>query len=271
METGLAGKSVLVTGATANIGRAIAFAFAGEGCRLGVVGRDAQRGTAICEELREAGAGDAVWHAADVTDLSAVTEMVAAVTDRLGPVEVLVNNVGGNCDVGLFTDSHPPDWDREIALNFTSTLNCTHSVLPSMIRRSTGRIINIGSTSGIVGDPALAIYSAMKGAVHAFTKVLAKEVGQQGITVNAIAPYGTAPDDIERDTSAGSRWRPGELMTQLLDTKGDVMAVMARKTLLERQLAKPSEVAAAAVYLASDAAAFVTAQVLCVDGGTLVA
>jgi 2-hydroxycyclohexanecarboxyl-CoA dehydrogenase len=271
LETGLAGRTVVVTGATANIGRAIALAFAAEGSNVVVVGRDDVQGGRVCDQSMERGAKDTLWCAADVTDREQVLAMVAAVRDRFRGVDVLVNNVGGNVDIDPFVDSDPATWEQDIALNITSTLNCTHAVLPGMIERSHGRIVNIGSTSGIVGDPNLAVYSAMKGAVHAFTRVLAKEVGKHGITVNAIAPYGTLPDGPEHDVSSGSRFHPQGLFAQALATKGDLMGAMARKTVLERQFARPPEIGAAAVYLASDAAAFVTAQVLGVDGGTLVA
>ncbi len=271
MDTGLTGRTVVVTGATANIGRAIALAFAAEGSTIVVVGRDHVQGRRVCEQSMERGAKDTLWCAADVTDRGQVLTMVGAVHDRFGAVDVLVNNVGGSVDVDAFVDSDPATWERDIALTIRSTLNCTHAVLPAMIERSHGRIINIGSTSGIVGDPNMAVYSAMKGAVHAFTKVLAKEVGKHGITVNAIAPYGTLPDDPEHDVSSGSRFHPQGLFAQLLASKGELMGAIARKTVLERQFARPSEIGAAAVYLASDAAAFVTAQVLCVDGGTVIA
>lgn len=271
MDTGLGGRTVIVTGGTANIGRSIALAFADEGSNVVLVGRDESQGEKVCGELARRGAGEALWCPADVTDREQVASMVAAALDTFGRVDVLVNNVGGNLDLDPFVESDPETWQREITLNFSSTLNCTHRVLPAMMQQRNGRIINIGSTSGLVGDPMLAVYSAMKGAIHAFTKVLAKEVGKSGITVNAIAPYGTLPDDWASDTSAGSRWRPDGLMTRLMATKGELMAGMARNTLLERQYAKPAEIGAAAVYLASEAAAFVTAQILCVDGGTQIA
>ncbi|CAI7973543.1 SDR family oxidoreductase [Frankia sp. Hr75.2] len=271
METGLDGRTAVVTGGNANIGRGIALAFAAERANVVIVGRDEEQGRRVCEQLLAAGAGNVLWQAADVTDRAQVVAMVAAVRERLGGVDVLVNNVGGNVDLDAFADSDPATWDRDISLNIMSTLNCTHAVLPGMIERGSGRIINIGSTSGIVGDPLLAVYSAMKGAVHSFTKVLAKEVGRQGITVNAIAPYGTLPEDMSRDVSSGSRWHPDGVFARLAATRGPELHSVGRRTVLERQTALPAEIGAAAVYLASDAAAFVTGQVLSVDGGTQIA
>ena len=184
METGLAGRSVIVTGATANIGRGIAVAFAAEGANVVVVGRDAAAGTRVSDDLMARGAKDVLWQATDVTDRGQVDAMVTASLDRFGAIDVLVNNVGGNVDIDAFVDSKPETWEQDIALNLLSTLHCTHAVLPGMIERSYGRIINIGSTAGLIGDPMLAVYSAAKGGVHAFTRVLAKEVGMQGVTVN---------------------------------------------------------------------------------------
>jgi 2-hydroxycyclohexanecarboxyl-CoA dehydrogenase len=271
MDTGIAGRTVIVTGGNSNIGRGIALAFAAENANVVIVGRDHAQGHRVRDQLLESGAGDALWQAADVTQRAQVDAMVDAVHERFGSVDVLVNNVGGNVDFDAFVDSDPKTWEQDIALNFTSTLNCTHSVLPGMIGRSSGRIINVGSTAGLVGDTLLAVYSAMKGAVHAFTRVLAKEVGRKGITVNAIAPYGTLPRDFERDVSRGSRFHPDGVIARTMATRAEEMAGIARRTVLERQLAYPSEIGAAAVYLASDGAAFVTGQVLAVDGGTQIA
>ena len=271
MDTGLAGRTVVVTGGNANIGRGISLAFAAEHAQVVIVGRDAAAGCRVRDQALERGAKDALWHAADVTDRAQVDAMVDAVRARFGAIDVLVNNVGGNVDFDAFVDSDPRTWDRDIALNFTTTLHCTHAVLPGMIERSSGRIINIGSTAGLVGDPMLAVYSAMKGAVHAFTRVLAKEVGKKGITVNAIAPYGTLPEDLQRDVSTGSRFHPDGVIMRTMATRAAEMGSIGRRTVLERQLALPSEIGAAAVYLASDAAVFVTGQVLAVDGGTQIA
>jgi 2-hydroxycyclohexanecarboxyl-CoA dehydrogenase len=271
MDTGLAGRTVIVTGGNANIGRGISLAFAAERANLVIAARDEAQGRRVLEQAVERGAKDTFWFSVDVTDRARVNEMVAAVSERYGAIDVLVNNVGGNVDFDHFVDSDPETWERDIALNMTSTLNCTHAVLPAMIERSTGRIVNIGSTAGLIGDPMLAVYSAMKGAVHAFTKVLAKEVGTHGITVNAIAPYGTLPDDFEHDVSSGSRFHPDGVISRAVATRGEEMAAIGRRTNMERQFALPSEIGAAAVYLASEAAAFVTGHVLTVDGGVLLA
>jgi 2-hydroxycyclohexanecarboxyl-CoA dehydrogenase len=270
VETGLAGRTVVVTGANANIGRGIALAFATEGANVVVVGRDEAQGRRVCDQLLQRGAKDVLWQQCDVTNRPRVDAMAAAVHERFGSVDVLVNCVGGNVDFDAFVDSDPKTWQQDIELNIMSTFHCTQAVLPDMIERRRGRIINIGSTSGIVGDPFLAVYSAMKGAVHTFTKVLAKEVGRQGITVNAIAPYGTLPQS-DQDISAGSRWHPDGVIARLLSTRADELSAVGRRTVLERQFAFPFEIGAAAVYLASNAAEFVTGQVLSVDGGTLIA
>ena len=271
METGLAGRTVVVTGGAANIGRGVALAFAAEAANVVIVGRDEAQGARVCDALLERGAKGALWQRADVTDHAQVDRVVSAVRAQFGAIDVLVNNVGGNVDLDAFVDSDPSTWSQDIALNIVTTLNCTHAVLPGMIERSYGRIVNIGSTAGLIGDPMLAVYSAMKGAVHAFTKVLAKEVGKSGITVNAIAPYGTLPDDPVNDVSAGSRWHRDGLFARLAATRPEAFHSMGRRTVMQRQFALPAEIGAAAVYLASDAAAFVTGQVLAVDGGTQLA
>jgi 2-hydroxycyclohexanecarboxyl-CoA dehydrogenase len=157
-------------------------------------------------------------------------------------------------------------------LNFGSTLNCTHTVLPGMIAQASGRIINLGSTAGLVGDLNLAVYSAMKGAVHSFTKILAKEVGPPGITVNTIAPYATFPEDPARDASTGSRFHPTDgLITQAVATRWDELSTLRSPHGPPTRIGPPSEIGAAAVYLASDAAAFITGQILAIEGGTLIA
>jgi 2-hydroxycyclohexanecarboxyl-CoA dehydrogenase len=270
LDTGLAGKSVIVTGATANIGRAIALAFAGEGARLMLVGRDIAKGDEIAALARSSGAQDAVFHAADMTSRSAVLGMVEAAAARFGGIDVLVNNVGGNTgNFTLFADSDPSGWGSEVDLNLNTVLSCTHAVLPYMLARQSGRIINIGSTAGEVGDYMLGVYSATKGAVHAFTRALALEVGEQNITVNCVAPGPTFPEDPSH-TSSGSRFRPdGPFSHDETLRRPELKDKLLRPALMPRQFAKPSEIAAATVYLASDGAAFVTGKIHCIDGGAL--
>ncbi len=270
MDTGLGGKVVVVTGATANIGRAIALAFAEEGAHVVVVGRDEEAGKRVCGLVRERGTGDVLWYAADVTAQDQVTGLVAAVLERFGRIDVLVNNVGGNCDIRPFASTKPDDWRFDLDVNLMSTLYCTHAVLPSMLEQGSGRIINIGSMAAIIGDRMLAVYSAAKGAVHSFTRVLALELGKTGITVNAVAPYGTRPEDPSEEFSSGSRFNPesGVFFTARRDRPEESLSI-GRPTALPRQYAYATEIAAATVYLASDHAAFITGQVHQIEGGVV--
>lgn len=269
MNLNLAGKVVVVTGATANIGRAIALGFAAEGVSLVAVGRDEEAGQKVVQVALERGASQAVFVKADLLDPQAPARILEE-AEKLGPVHVLVNNVGGNVAAGMFVTSDPGTWLGDIDLNLLTVLRMTQAVLPGMIERKAGRIINIGSTAGIVGDYMLSIYSTAKAAVHGFTKVLAKEVGQHGITVNCVAPYGTVSNDPEA-FSKGSRFnRDSHFFRELGKADPADRAKMQRPGgVFERSIAQPEEVAGAVLYLASESASFVTGQVMPVEGGTL--
>lgn len=269
MDLGLKGRTVIVTGGTANIGRAIALDFASEGARLLIVGRDADAGERVTALARERGAQDAEFVSADMLDPGA-PEIVLAAAERLGPVDILVNNIGGNVGAGFFADSDPATWQGDLDLTLMTTLRMTRLVLPAMIERRSGGIVNVGSTSGVSGDYMLPLYSVAKSAVHGFTRALAREVGQHGIRVNAVAPYGTISTDPEA-FSKGSRFHPENawFAKAFANGKPEDAAKRSRQGVLERPIATPEEVSAAVVFLASQRASFITGQVLLVDGGVL--
>lgn len=268
MDMGLKDRVVLVTGATANIGRATALAFAEEGARVVVSGRDADLGAAVVAEARERGAAQASWVAADLRRPAEVTAMADRVLAECGVIDVLVNNAGGNATIGPFAESVEEDWAFDIEINLMATLRCTRAFLPHMVARKSGRIINIGSTAGVIGDPYIATYSAAKAGVHGFTKVLASEVGVANVTVNAIAPYATRPDRPGEAASSGSRSHPTlGLFNTLTDAQKGLVGTIYRTGVLPRLHANASEVAAAAVYLASRHAGYITGEILHVEGG----
>jgi 2-hydroxycyclohexanecarboxyl-CoA dehydrogenase len=234
-------RVALVTGGARGIGRAIAVALARDGCAVAVgdLSFDEPPDAALALEL-------------DVTSTASVTEAVAAVERELGPVEVLVNNAGWD-ELRPFVETDEAFWLRIVDINYMGCLRVTRAVLPGMIERGYGRVVNIGSDAGRVGSSNEAVYAGTKGAVIAFTKTIAREVARHGITANTVCPGPT-----DTPLLAG--------IAQAAPDAERTIAAMTRAVPM-RRLGQPAEIADAVAFLASDRAGFITGQTLSVSGG----
>ena len=259
MDLGLAGKAVIVTGGASNIGRAITLAFGKEKANVVIADLDIPQAEKVAKEVEALG-GQALVVKTDVTKIDEVEAMVKQTVDKFGAVNVLVNNVGWD-NLMLFTDTTPEFWDKVISLNYRSDLNCVKSVLPQMIQQKGGAIVNIGSDAGRVGEFREAVYGGCKGAVIAFSKAVARENGRYGIRVNIVCPGVTVPSKDE-EIGDSSMWKSG-----IKDAFSPEVQEKAAKSYALRRLGKPEEVANAVVFLASDAASFITGQTLSASGG----
>lgn len=240
----LAGKTAIVTGASRGIGRSIAQTLASRGAVVVAAARgDNAAGTVA--EIGKAG-GKAEIAAVDVTDTASVDAMVAAALERHGRIDILVNNAGIARDQ-LMLRMKRDDWDQVVATNLTSAFTCAQAVLRPMIKQRYGRIISISSVVGQMGNAGQANYAASKAGLIGFSKALAREVASRNITVNVVTP-----GLIESD------------MTKAITDKAQ--ADWASAIPLGR-LGAPADVAAAVCFLASDEAAYITGQVLAVNGG----
>jgi len=241
----LTGKVVFVTGSTRGIGLAIARAMHGAGAKVAIVGRDAERARVVAAELGERTTGVGC----DVAVAEQVDAALAAAEAALGPIDVLVNNAGLTRDNILvrLTDA---DWDTVLDANLKGAFHTTRTVIKGMMKRRSGRIINVTSIVGLVGNKGQANYAASKAGLIGFTKSVAKEYAGRGILANCIAP-----GYIETDMTSG-------------------LPDAAKATLLQHialgRLGRPEDVAGAALFLASDLAAYITGQVLVVDGGMVI-
>lgn len=259
MDLGLASSSVIVTGASSNIGRNIALGFAAEGARLTLADIDEVQGETARAEAAELGA-TCQFVKTDVTDLSQVDKMVAAAHDRFGGVDVLVNSVGWD-DFMFFTNTTPEFWRKVIDINFVGVLNCTSEVLKYMIPQGHGAIVSISSDASRQGEPREAVYGGVKAAINAFMKTIARENGRSGIRCNVVCPGVTIPADDE-PISENSMWQNKDAMFT-----AEQLEKVARALPL-RRLGTPQDVTNAVMFLASDAvASYITGQVLSVSGG----
>ena len=247
----MSNRVAMVTGGAQGIGKGIAAALAAEGFRVAVADLNLTAAEQTAKEITAAG-GTAIAVEIDVTRTAAVESAVKAIEAALGPVEVVVNNAGWD-DFMPFVKTTEEFWDKILDINFKGALRVIKAVVPGMMDRGFGRVINIGSDAGRVGSSLEAVYSGAKGGIIAFTKTLAREVAAKGVTANTVCPGPT-------DTPA---------LRSFAEGSGDaekVIAGMARAVPM-RRLGTPEDIGPAVAFLASDGAGFVTGQTLSVSGG----
>lgn len=248
MNRELAGKVALVTGASRGLGRAIALKLASMGAKVAFnyLSNDIEAASTL-QSITSQG-GEAISLKADVADSEAVKNMVRQITEKWEKIDILVNNAGITRD-GLLPRMSDSAWDEVINTNLRGAYLCTKFALRSMMNQPWGRIINIASLAGLVGNAGQANYSASKGGLIAFTKSVAREVGPRNITANVIAPGFFVTD-----------------MTNKLPQEARE-AILARIPL--KRYGTPEDLSELAAFLASPRSGYITAQVICIDGGVL--
>ena len=241
----LADQIAVVTGAGRGIGRAIVLKLAAEGCDVVCVSRTAENAERTANEVRALGRRS--WaHAADVSDAAMVNTVIDSILNETGKVDILVNNAGVTKD-NLFMRMRDEEWDEVIAINLTSVFILCRSALKNMMRRRSGRIINIASISGVVGNPGQGNYAASKAGLVGMTKSLAREVASRGITANCIAP--------------------GFIETPMTHALNEKQTEAIASNIPAGIFGKPGDIAAGVVFLASDEARYITGETLHINGG----
>lgn len=241
----LEGKVAVITGSARGIGKAIAVLFSKEGAKVVVSDVDDEAGVKTADEIKGMGF-EVIYAHCDVSDPHEAEELVKAALDAFGALDILVNNAGITRDA-LLVRMKDEDWQRVLSINLTGVFNCTRAAAKAMMRRRSGCIINISSVAGIVGNAGQANYSASKAGVIGLTKSAAKELARWGIRVNAIAP--------------------GFIMTEMTEKLPQQEREKLLSTIPLGFPGEPEDVANTALFLASDAAKYITGQVIQVDGG----
>ncbi len=244
----LTGRVALVTGAGRGLGRTIAQSLVASGASVACVDVDADALAETVDTIRSGG-GRAEAFTCDVTDSGRVNEVVDQVVKQMGRLDILVNNAGITRD-GMIMRMKDDQWDAVLAINLRGTFLFTRAAARPMMKARGGRIINIASVSGLIGNPGQANYSASKAGVIGLTRTVARELASRNITVNAIAP--------------------GFIATEMTAKLGEEILSQVQKEIPLGRLGEPQDVADAVLYLAGDAAEFITGHVLTVDGGLTV-
>lgn len=245
----LDGRVAVVTGAAGGIGRAIVEALSAAGAAVGVWDLDGGK----AKEVAAGVDGNVLGLEVDITSRPSVEAALAATEAALGPVDVLVNNAGID-KIEPFLQSEEATWERIVAVNYLGTVRCCHVLVPGMVERGAGRVINIASDAGRVGSSGEVVYSGTKGGVIAFSKALAREVAAKGVTVNVVCPGPTDTPLLDLVAEASQKLYDG----------------LARAVPM-RRIGQPTDIAPAVVFLASDGAAYITGQTLSVSGGLTMA
>lgn len=244
-------KTVIVTGGAGGIGGATCRRFAEAGAKVAVFDMNLDAATKVADEIKAAG-GQAAAFKCDITSRAEVDAAVSGTIETLGPVDVLVNNAGWDV-FKPFLKTNPEEWEKLIAINLTGALNMLHSVLPGMVERNTGRVVTVASDAARGGSSGEAVYSACKGGLVSLSKTLAREHSRHNITFNVVCP-GPTDTALLADVAEGAR-DPAKLIEAF------------RSAIPLGRLGQPDDLASAIVFFGSDAASFITGQVISVSGG----